>query len=187
MVIKAAVTTLRQPSCWECQAMTTIVMISCVKFYLDKGLYFSFFCLFTKYLTYCSAGVGSQVHGASTEGKLHKRPITPIIMADQAVNTAVQLLPNRWPSNLHQLQHCPDVWVTLLYGQKRSHLGETWPTIFISVCLGMLYYLLWGLPVRGQTVTCNLNTCIHHTLYQLRAYRDHTNTEFKMVVAPHII
>ena len=37
------------------------------------------------YLSYFSARVASQVHRASTKGKLHKRSFTPSVMADQAV------------------------------------------------------------------------------------------------------
>ena len=38
MMIETAVTTLKQPSRYESQAMAAIVMNSCVKFYLDKGV-----------------------------------------------------------------------------------------------------------------------------------------------------
>ena len=38
MVIKAAATTLKWPCHRKSQGMTAIVTISCVKFYLDKGL-----------------------------------------------------------------------------------------------------------------------------------------------------
>jgi hypothetical protein len=70
MMIEVAVTTLKQPSRRESQAMTAIVTISCVKVYLDKSFFSTFYYLFTKYLTYSKARVGSQVHRASTKGKL---------------------------------------------------------------------------------------------------------------------
>ena len=44
-------------------------------------------------ITYSSAGVGFQVHSATTDGKLYKkRSFMPRVMVDQAVNTAVCLL-----------------------------------------------------------------------------------------------
>ena len=42
------------------------------------------------------------------------------------------------------------------YGQKRSQLGKTWHTVFIC---GLSWHtpLLWEMPMRGRTVTRNLN------------------------------
>ena len=91
MMIETAVSTLKRPSRRESQAMVAIVTNSCVKFYLDKKESSpTIYSLFMKYLTYSSAGVGSQVHRASTKRKLHKRrQFMPSVVADQVVNMAV--------------------------------------------------------------------------------------------------
>ena len=79
MVIKAAATTLKQPRRHESQTMTAICH-DLVRQVLPRQRLIST-AYFTKYLTYSSAGIGSLVHRASTEGKLHKRrSFTPSVM-----------------------------------------------------------------------------------------------------------
>ena len=90
VVIKTAAVTLKQLHCHESQTMTATVTILCVKFCPDKGFWPTIYRLVTDYLAYSSARIGSPLHRAFTEGKLHKRRLfMPSIMADQMVNTAV--------------------------------------------------------------------------------------------------
>ena len=62
----------------------------------DRGSLSTICSVVIKYLTCSSVGIYSQVHRDSVAQKLHKRRI-----ADQTVSS----FPDRWPSNLNQLQH----------------------------------------------------------------------------------
>ena len=52
--------------------------------------------------------------------------------------------------NLHQLQHCPEVWVirwTVPHSQKRSQLCESWHAVFIV-------WLSWHIPMHYEKYPC---------------------------------
>ena len=137
-----------------------IVKISWVKFCPDKGFLSAIYCVVIKYLSCSSAGVYSQVRRTFLEQKLHERSFYTK-RNGRPDGKHSDLVPDRWPSNLNQLQHCPDVQatrLTLLYSQMRRHLCETRCTVFIC---GFSWYaplltVLWRMPLRGQTVNHNL-------------------------------
>ena len=73
MMIETVVVTLKQPFHHESQAMVAICHELLRQVLPRQKLLVYFLQQFMKYLTHSSAGVGSQVHRAYTEEKLHKR------------------------------------------------------------------------------------------------------------------
>ena len=105
----------------------------------------------------------------STQNKSYTKEghFTPgVIMVDQTVNTAIYVAPDRWPSNLYQLQHCSNVQATrlALFSQWIHHLREPLATLqampspprpidnkpLLSQMVG--YYHITGSTTTPQTV-----------------------------------